>query len=103
MKRSELKQLISETIAEMAKTPKQMAPNRKTIAAKKPYSLKLSPDPIIPGEMDLKVRGKLVATLWKQGNNVGYMIFPSENEYVIYDDDIEKVAKGIYTTQQWLD
>jgi hypothetical protein len=103
MTKNELKQLIGETIQEMAETPKRVAPNRKTMAAKKPYSLKPSTDPIIPGEMDLKVRGKLVATLWKQENKVGFMIFPSELEYLSANGNIENVAKWIYTTQQWLD
>jgi hypothetical protein len=103
MTRSELKKLISETIQEMAKTPKRKAPVRKAKAASKGYTLKPNPDPIMDGEMELRVKGKVVAVLWtdESGDGTNYMLFPSENEYGGTTGSIEEVAKWIVDHEAW--
>jgi hypothetical protein len=65
MKKSELKQLIKEVIQEIwEKSPKRVTSKRKIKAASKPWTLKPSNDPIMNGEMELRVKGKVVASLW---------------------------------------
>jgi hypothetical protein len=103
MNKSELRALIKETIEEMAKAKKPIKTARKAKAAAKGYTLKPSPDPIMDGEMELRVRGKVVATLWPSEQLEGetcYMLFPSESEYGTMAS-IEDTAKSIVKDKEW--
>jgi hypothetical protein len=110
MKKSELKALINEVIEEMAGPKKLNASKRKAKAASKGYTLKPSPDPVMNGEMELRVKGKVVAHLWydqfpgehpEHEKNVIYAIYPSDNEYAEFDTTIEDVAKWIIDQKAW--
>lgn len=110
MKKSELKALINEVIQEMAGPKKLNVSKRKAKAASKGYTLKPSPDPVMNGEMELRVKGKVVAHLWydewpeehpNHKKAVSYMLYPSENEYAEYDKTIEDVVKWIIDKKAW--
>jgi hypothetical protein len=106
MKKSQLKTLIREVIQEAGKTPRKVISKRKPLAARKPYTLLPPKDPLFDGEMELKVRGKVVASLWPSPEDgegqIRYMTYPQENEYGC-DGPIEDVAKWIVDTKQWID
>lgn len=97
MKKSELKQPVTEVMAEMSRpNKKKVVPKRKPRAASKTYSLVPAPDPLLPGEMELRVKGKLIASLFPSpedgANQIRYVNHADDSEYGC-DGPIEAVAK----------